>query len=414
MINTYNNNPKTVRKMKKTLLTMTAAALLVGCQPSDVFNVPESQLSYDFPQEGGTVFVSVEASLPFTATTDAEDWTTVEVYEGKSTSNLRISVSANENVAERTATVTLESGSFAPIAISLRQSGAAPMLECTPKTVSLTSEEKEFTLTVTANCDFTMTTPQWVELRTVNGSDPENGSGNFTPGTWTLGLITTGEMEEGTTRKDKVSFSGSGLVAEAEIEQVAQKMETVTMVWGLEDIQYIWGAFGNVKTAISPTVVAGTDFSAYPALAKEDYGFSYTNESGKLMVVISDSGEFKIGKAGSTTSKGNINRDGVNVERMQMNKATEAGENCFAFMAPRSGSLEIEAAAPSSGERTTAVTVGGEKVGSFTAKNAIPSQITTLDITVTGSEGAEVRMFSTDGAVNYFQIKYTYKRPVSE
>lgn len=276
--------------MKKTLLTMTAAALLVGCQPSDVFNVPESQLSYDFTQEGGTVFVSVEASLPFTATTDAEDWTTVEVYEGKSTSNLRISVSANENVAERTATVTLESGSFAPIAISLRQSGSAPMLECTPKAVSLTSKEKEFTLTVRANCDFTMTTPQWVELSTVNGSDPENGSGNFAPGTWTLGFITTGEMEDGTKRNDKISFNGSGLVAEAEIEQVAQKMETVTMVWGLEDIQYIWGAFGNVKTAITPTVVAGTDFSAYPALAKEDYGFSYTNGSGKLMVVISDSG----------------------------------------------------------------------------------------------------------------------------
>ena len=75
-------------------------------------------------------------------------------------------------------------------------------------------------------------------------------------------------MEDGTTRKDKISFNGSGLVAEAEIEQVAQKMETVTMVWGLEDIQNIWGAFGNVKTAITPAVVEGTDFSVDKAAGK--------------------------------------------------------------------------------------------------------------------------------------------------
>lgn len=392
--------------------------MLASCAKEVTLSIPEVQSSYEFEAAGATEFATV-STTDFTVSCEA-GWIRTEIYMGSKAHNLRITASSNTKAADRSAEIILVPNSRAgggkarPVTITVRQKGASPFIKLMPGSVSLAMEDTEFVLTSVANCPYDIETPDWIEL---GASDAVESTD-----TVRLSFNILGEVKLGESRDGYVTIKGrenaEGVTAQAYIEQVGAKWETVTMTWGLVDIQYIWQAFGKTTSAITRTTVSSTDFSSFPRISLYDKGgFIYSNEDGdKLYVVMSSDAQFKINKAGSKTSTGNINRDGENVERMQMNKATAGvGENSFMFIAPRSGVLEVEAAAPNSGDRKTQILVDGTLIeGTFAAPYAIPSAVTEIPIAVSGSEGAEVRIFGTAGATNFFQIKYTYERPVLE
>lgn len=393
-----------MKEMKKIPYIFILVLLALSCQKQVPLSVDDCQRSYSFEAEGGTVFATVFGSETFTVTS-TQDWCYVQAYKPGNDNNLRITARANANAQERDAVVTVTCEGSAPIEIKVKQSPADAYIKCSPATVSLKDTDTEFDISVSANTAYTVSTSDWIVF------DPSQTTGI---GTYTLHFTVTGSCPAGSKRNGNVTFTSPAITVQEYVEQAT--WETVTMMWGLEDIKYIWQAFGNVKTAINPTVIAGKDFAQYPKIkkAEENAGFIYTNDSGALTVAISNTGEFKINKAGSKTSTGNIDRDGNNSERMQMSKATAGkAENAFVFTAPRTGSLEIEAASPSSGDKKPMVMVDGKDYQTFAAGYKIPSDITTMDIVVTDPEkGAEVRIYGTGGAINYFRITYTYQKPV--
>ena len=399
--------------MKKISVIIFSILALVSCTKVVSFDVPEAQRSYEFEAAGATFFATV-STTDFTVSCDAQ-WIYTEIYKGSRTHNLRITAGQNTKAVGRSAEITLTPlGSGAPIAISVHQSGASPFIKLIPGSLSLAIDDVDFTLSSVANCQYDIETPDWIEFAS---REEKEDSDTIKLHFKLVGTVTLGESRSGNVVL-KSKEAATEATATAYIEQVGAKWETVTMTWGLSDIQYIWQAFGKVTSAIKVTTVNSTDFSSYPRISVyAPGGFIYKNSSGdELYFVMSSDAEFKINKAGSKTSTGNINRDGENVERMQMNKATSGvGENCFMFIAPRSGSLEIEAASPNSGDKKPQIMVDGAKIdATFSAPYAIPSAVTTVPITVTSEGGAEVRIFGTGGAINYFQISYTYERPVLE
>ena len=394
--------------MKKTLYIITAllsAALTLSCRKEVPFSVDECQQEYSFEAEGGTVFATVFGSGKFSVES-SQEWCYVQAYTPGQDNNLRITARENSNAQSREAVVTVSCEGQTPVLIKVTQGAADAFINFDPASISLEEEDTGFTLNVNANTPYTVGTPDWVSF----DDGQECGIGTFD-----LQFSLIGACPKGTRRKGNVTLSSETLTVQVYVEQVALEMETVTMMWGLEDIQYIWDAFSKSTAAVTPSVVETADFSSYPKLTKVDdnMGFIYTNDSGALTVALASSGQFKIGKASSKSSKGNIDRDGNNVERMQLNKATAGvAENAFVFTAPRGGSLEIEAAAPNTGDKKPMVMVDGADYMEFTAENGIPSNITTMDIPVADPEnGAEVRIYGTGGAINYFRITYTYKRP---
>ena len=392
--------------MKKIFSIFIALAALTCCTKPVVFSIPDAQKSYEFAAEGATEFATI-STTDFKVACDA-DWIFTQIYSGSSSHNLRITVYKNGKAAERSAEIVLtpDDGSGAQT-IKISQAGADPYIKLASQTVSLGMDDETFTLGVYANTEFSVETPDWIKY--------EEDMTEFAD-SCTLNFSILGEVESGETRSGYINISGQGASAKAYVEQVGARWETVTICWGVEDIQYIWKAFNKSTAAITQATISSADFSAYPRIkAYSPGGFIYTNEEGAdLYVVMSADAQFKINKAGSKTSTGNINRDGENVERMQMNKATSGvGENSFMFLAPRSGVLEVEAAAPNGGDKKPQILVDDNLIDdTFAAPYAIPAAVTEIPITVTSSDGAYVRIFGTNGAINYFRITYTYERPV--
>ena len=398
--------------MKKIIAYAIALLALVSCAKEVALSIPECQKTYEFEAEGSTQFLTV-SNTDFSVSCDA-DWIFTQIYRGNSVHNLRVTASKNTKAVDRTARIILTpEDSSAPVEISIFQKGTAPFIKILSTSVSLGMEDEKFTLAVISNTAFDVQTPDWIRF---DGESQESAD------SCGLHFSTTGKVKLGETRDGRITLTSKGasstVTAEAFVEQVGARWETVVMKWGLEDIQYIWESFGKSTAAITTATIAAADFSSFPRMKVYGKGgFVYTNENGdELYTVMSSDAQFKINKAGAKTSTGNINRDGENVERMQMSKAMSGiGENSFMFIAPRSGILEIEAAAPNSGDRKTQILVDGVLIEeNFAAPYAIPSGITEIPITVTAPEGAEVRFYGTAGAINYFQIKYTYERPVLE
>lgn len=404
--------------MKKISAIIIATLVLASCAKEVAFSIPEAQCSYEFEAAGATQFATV-STTEFTVSCEA-DWIRTEIYKGSKAHNLRITAGKNTKAADRMAEIILvpdyssEDGKAKPVTITIHQKGASPFIRLAQSNVSLAMEDTDFVLTSVSNCAFDIESPDWIEF---SGSETVENSD-----TVKLGFNLIGEVKLGESRSGYVTLKGKdtpdGISAQAYIEQIGARWETITMIWGVEDIKYIWQAFGKTTSAITVSTVESADFSSYQRIKPYDKGgFIYTNQEGcNLYVVMSKDAQFKINKASANTSTGNVNRDGNNVERMQMNKATpEVGENSLMFFAPRSGVLEIEAAAPNSGDRKTQILVDGKLIEeNFAAPYAIPSGVTEIPITVTGTDGAEVRFFGTAGATNFFQIKYTYDRPVFE
>lgn len=92
----------------------------VSQNPADVIEVDNSEVSVT--AEGGDVIVKVTANVEWTATA-SESWVSVSPAKGQS-GNLTISVAANDDTAERTATVTLAKGSTS-VVITVKQDGKA-------------------------------------------------------------------------------------------------------------------------------------------------------------------------------------------------------------------------------------------------------------------------------------------------
>jgi len=394
----------------KRILIIIAILSIASCAKEAEFSVPQAQTSFEFEAAGATVFATV-STTDFKVECD-DDWVYTQIYKGNKSHNLRISVEKNTMSIDRSSELILTPFDGSESAtISLRQCAAEPFIKILKTTVSLEMDDKDFEISALSNGLFDVETPDWIDYKEDLTEEAD---------TCVLHFETIGEVERGATRSGYITLTSKGtatpISAKAYVEQVGTRWEQVIMTWGLEDIQYIWKAFGKTTSAITLSTISGSDFSSYPRIkANKNGGFIYTNASGyDLYVVMSADAQFKINKASSKTSVGNINRDGENVERMQMSKATSGvGENSLMFIAPRTGVLEVEAASPNSGDKKPQVVVDGTLIEeTFLAPYAIPSAITDVPIIVSGDKGAEVRLFGTNGAINYFRITYTFKRPV--
>ena len=90
----------------------------VSQNPADVIEVDNNDISAT--AEGGDFIVKVTANVEWTATA-SDSWITVSPEKGQS-GDLKISVAANENTAERTATVAIAKGSTG-VVINVKQAG---------------------------------------------------------------------------------------------------------------------------------------------------------------------------------------------------------------------------------------------------------------------------------------------------
>lgn len=113
-------------KLRSLFYGMLALATVVGCQetaPEPKLNV--SRPSADVIADGGKVLVEVTANNPWTAEADAEWITAISPSSGEASDkpvSVEVTVAANENAQERTATVTFKSGALTET-MTVRQEG---------------------------------------------------------------------------------------------------------------------------------------------------------------------------------------------------------------------------------------------------------------------------------------------------
>ena len=113
-------------KLRSLFYGILALATVVGCQetaPEPKLNV--SRPSADVIADGGKVLVEVTANNSWTAEADAEWITAISPSSGEASDkpvSVEVTVAANENAQERTATVTFKSGALTET-MTVRQEG---------------------------------------------------------------------------------------------------------------------------------------------------------------------------------------------------------------------------------------------------------------------------------------------------
>ena len=150
-------------------------------------------------QDDEIVFGTTAANKTITVKTNLEinpvssaDWCTATATGN----DINISVTANPNQAERTATITLRAKDQQSKNISVRQFGQNPAIFATPRTIRI-SDTNEFSFEVASSVAPTFACPDWITLKS---STTSIGTNTYT--------FTVSNLIDATMRTDSIIVSG--------------------------------------------------------------------------------------------------------------------------------------------------------------------------------------------------------------
>ncbi|MDR2358832.1 MAG: hypothetical protein LBD87_03405 [Prevotellaceae bacterium] len=146
-----------MKKLVKFSMMICLAASLCACEDekkteeTPYFGVEAKYLTQTFEREADIKYVTVKTNQAFTATSSGT-WCTPEVLGDKTADNLKISVTALDDVSPRTATITVSCQGFESAVITVTQNGIAATFSVTPREpANIEGSGGDLTFTVTAN-----------------------------------------------------------------------------------------------------------------------------------------------------------------------------------------------------------------------------------------------------------------------
>lgn len=150
------------------------------------FGIAENELTQVFIAESDIRYVTVETNQEFTATS-SQPWCKVEKIDDK-VDNLKISVTGNAETEHRVAEITVSSGSFQAVKITVKQ-GPQPILSVEEESgVLIENGQLEFALHVTANMTYAFDLPNWITLKSESVTGENMKTWTFTAGDIAPGL----------------------------------------------------------------------------------------------------------------------------------------------------------------------------------------------------------------------------------
>ena len=188
-----------MKKLNYLLFVTVVALAFVGCRKTAEvsFTIPTQEMD----AQGGSIETMLKSNGEWTINSTAE-WIIVSPMSGKGDATLTLTAEANTTGEDRATTITATTKDNTASLIVMQEAVAQPQqyyLTVTPRTIHCGSDGGEFTVEVSSNIDWTVTTPQWITCLMEEGSNDE-----------TVTLIVSpidGEFSE--TRVGEVRFGSS-------------------------------------------------------------------------------------------------------------------------------------------------------------------------------------------------------------
>lgn len=141
--------------MRKYIALITLCMALFSCTKPEVLEVSQSKVQFD--ETGGTVAVNVNSNVPWSARSSSTWCSVTKSSSPQDTeiSTLEISCSSNEELMERTCTITISAGSLSKTIDVTQSEGKGAAIKKT--SYSITSDAQEVTVEVRHNIPFTAT-----------------------------------------------------------------------------------------------------------------------------------------------------------------------------------------------------------------------------------------------------------------
>ena len=141
--------------------------LLLSCDDDKVientspyFAVAVNDIEQTFSGESETRYVTVNTNREFSATSSDPSWCKVEIIDDN-VDNLKITVTPNGQVGDRTAKITVSSTGFDNGTVIVTQ-GWIASVTADKSYVLLNNENLEFALKITGNVDYELELPDWI------------------------------------------------------------------------------------------------------------------------------------------------------------------------------------------------------------------------------------------------------------
>lgn len=151
----------------KIFVVFSLFVVLLSCDDDKVmedttpyFAVAVNDLEQAFTGESETRYVTVNTNREFSAISSDPSWCKVEIIDDK-VDNVKITVTANGKVVDRSAKITISSSGFEDGTVLVTQ-GWTPSVTTDKSYVLLNNENLEFTLKITGNIDYELELPDWI------------------------------------------------------------------------------------------------------------------------------------------------------------------------------------------------------------------------------------------------------------
>lgn len=180
-----------------------------------------------FEAAGGSQDVTIEANVPVTIT-PSESWLSVNpatLQPGKST--VKVTAAEYSGSTIREGSVTFEGGDALSVTVKVTQNPAA-FITANPATVSAPADGGEFTVSVTANVDWNVSSiPEWVSVTPAGGKNTEL-------------KVTVAPNSLTESRTGGIVLSSSKVNLTIGLDQAASEaVETVLACWRCDDAAYV-------------------------------------------------------------------------------------------------------------------------------------------------------------------------------
>lgn len=172
---TVSPNTGEARSATVTVISGNISKEIVINQAAQEAELAVEPASHTLTNAGGTVTSTITGNASWTATKGSEDWFTMTPASGSGNGSIVFTVSPNNTISVRTATVTVTSGSISK-EITITQAGQDISLDVNPTSHSVVSAGSTASSTITCNTAWTVTkgSESWLTV------DKTSGSGNGT------------------------------------------------------------------------------------------------------------------------------------------------------------------------------------------------------------------------------------------
>ena len=199
-----------------------------------------------FEATGGSQDITIDANVQVTAT-PSESWISVSpasVQPGQS--KITVTVAAYNGSSIREGSVTLAGGDAPVMSVKVIQNPAA-FITANPASISAPAEGGEFTVSVTANVDWTASsTPDWVTVTPSGGKDADI-------------KVTVAPNPASELRTGGIVLSSSQVNTTIDVEQAAAALvETLLATWRCDDATYVDTHSPDWSTADANATIHGT------------------------------------------------------------------------------------------------------------------------------------------------------------